>query len=245
MRQVPENKSATYLIVGNGRVARHFIYYFGSLQIPYKQFTRDSAIPFQECLAGCTHVLVLIHDREIVPFVEKYNGNGDMNIVWVHFSGLLNTELAYSAHPLAAFSNQFFDRDFYKSIPFALVRGGIPFTKLLPGLPNPHFEIDIAERERYHAMCVVAGNFSTLLWMRFAEFLNHELKVPERLMIPYLRSTLYNLENTDDPLSGPLKRDDQETIQRNLAALEGTSIFDLYKAFLKFYSNQHKDEKHT
>jgi hypothetical protein len=245
MRQVPEKKSATYLIVGNGRVARHFIHYFTSLQISFRQFTRNSDIAFQECLIGCTHVLVLISDREIVPFIAKYRGYGKASIVWVHFSGLLNTELAHSAHPLAAFSNRFFDTDFYKTIPFALVRGGIPFTELLPGLPNPYFEIDHGEKERYHAMCVVAGNFSTLLWMRFAEFLNHEIKVPERLMFPYLRSTLYNLENADDPLSGPLKRNDQETIQRNLAALEGTSVFDLYKAFLKFYSNQHEDEKHT
>ena len=245
MRQVPEKKSATYLIVGNGRVASHFAHYFTSLQIPFKQFTRNSNIPFQECLAGISHVLVLIHDREIVPFVEKFKGFGKESVIWVHFSGLLNTELAYSAHPLASFSNRIFDPDFYKSIPFALIRGGIPFTELLPGLPNPHFEIYLEEKERYHAMCVVAGNFSTLLWMQFAEFLRQELKVPDRLMFPYLRSTLYNLENTDDPLTGPLKRDDQKTIQRNLAALEGTSVFDLYKAFLKFYSNQLKNEKHT
>jgi 2-dehydropantoate 2-reductase len=241
MRQVPETQ-AKYLVVGNGRLARHVTHYLGLLDIPFTQYTRHATGPFASYLSDCNRVLVLIRDSEIVNFIEQNKREASDSVLWVHCSGVLQTDLAVSAHPLASFSGVLFDEPFYRTIPFAIQKGGRSFSEILPGFPNPHFEIEAAAKEKYHAMCVLAGNFSTILWMTFEKYLRQELMVPKSFMLPYLQSTVTNLEQVDDPLTGPLKRNDQETIRKNLSHLNDPAMKDIYQAFVKFYTNQNPHE---
>lgn len=237
MRQVPVIDTL-YLLVGNGKLAKHLARYLALLNIPYRQYTRQSHEPFSTYLTGVTHILVLISDTEIVNFIEENKSKSGPHTIWIHCSGLLSTELAESAHPLASFSDHLFDLDFYKTIPFVLEKERRPFSELLPGFPNPHVAIDKAEKELYHTMCVLSGNFSTILWMEFEKYLSGTLHIPGSTMRPYLKSITQNLEHASDPLTGPLKRNDHTTIERHLESLKKSRLKEIYTSFVNFYTKK-------
>lgn len=244
MRQVPEIRPK-YLVVGNGRLAKHITHYLGLLNLPFSRYTRQSLPSFTTLIADCSHVLVLISDREIVSFIEQHKNLSSSSVLWIHCSGSLTTELAVGAHPLSSFSDQLFADEFYRHIPFIIEKGRKKFAEILPGFPNPFVPIDPMAKAKYHAMCVLAGNFSTILWMEFEKYLVEDLQVSKEFMFPYLQSVAMNLENALDPLTGPLKRNDNETIQRNMKALNDEALNALYTAFVTFYTHKHRHEKHS
>lgn len=99
MQQVPR-----YVIVGNGNVAAHMCCYFECLKLDFRQWSRnDSLDQLDKLLDNATHVLVLIKDSEIQNFVDRHLTNKSKRLIVIHFSGLLDIENAYSAHPLQSF----------------------------------------------------------------------------------------------------------------------------------------------
>src|SRR5262249_58936221 len=122
---------------------------------------RASVLSPPEALAASETILLLIQDGAIAPFIEAFPALHRKQLV--HFSGGLVTDVAQVAHPLMTFGPELYDLDTYRAIPFVLDAGATPFGELLPGLPNPSFTIPASERPYYHALCVMAGNFSSLL----------------------------------------------------------------------------------
>ena len=238
MRQVPELKNTKYLIVGNGRLANHFKRYLSLLNIPFNQFNRNSAISFKKILPGYSHILLLINDDEIIKFVESNKKYVSNEVIWVHCSGLISTASAESAHPLASFTDHLFEPEFYNRIPFVIEKGRKPFNEILPGLPNPYFEIERSEKELYHAMCSLAGNFSTILWIAFQDYITGHLNFSEEMMHPYLESITRNIQFADDPLTGPLKRKDSVTTGKHIKSLEDSPLKGIYKAFINYYTDE-------
>ena len=99
--------------------------------------------------------------------------------------------------------------DDYRSIPFVLDAGGRPFTDLFPDLPNPSYVIDAADRPYYHALCVMAGNFSTMLWLKLFDELERRFDIPASAAHPYLARVAANLvADGHQALTGPLARGD-------------------------------------
>lgn len=238
MRQVPDPSAAPIGIVGDGRVARHFLHYLGLLGIPTRTWARrTSRLPPDETLSSCATVLLLIRDDAIVPFAGSWPALRDKRLV--HFSGSLATGLAEAAHPLMTFGPDVYDVDSYRSVPFVLDAGGTPFDQLLPGLPNPWFAIPAAARPYYHALCVMAGNFSMLLWLKLFEEFQHRFGIPASAAHPYLARTTTNLVSQGrGALTGPLARGDATTIRANLAALDGDPFHAVYLAFVRAYENR-------
>ena len=76
------------------------------------------------------------------------------------------------------FGLDLYDLATYRSIPFVLDSGRTPFHDLLPGLPNRSFTIPADDRPYYHALCVMAGNFSTLLWLKLFDELEGRFGIP-------------------------------------------------------------------
>lgn len=238
MRQVPASDTAPIGIVGDGRVARHVAHYFSLLGLSFRTWSRrePSAGPV-EALASCRTVLVLIRDAEIVPFIEAWPALRQQQLV--HFSGSLVTKAAEGVHPLMTFGYDLYDLPTYRSIPFILNSGGTPFDRLLPALPNPWFTVPAAERPYYHALCVMAGNFSTILWVKLFDELQDRFGIPAAAAYPYLAQITANLRvNVNQALTGPLARGDLETIGRNLKALEGDPFYDVYDAFVRAYERR-------
>lgn len=224
MRQVPE-----YLVIGHGRVARHFLHYFSLLNISVMHWHRG--MPVSE-LGDAPRILVLISDRAIEAFIDEHLQ--DKKGIKIHFSGALVTPKAYGAHPLMTFGPELYALDKYKQIPF-VVDEGAP-ENLLAGLPNPVSYLAPEKKSKYHAMCVMSGNFTCILWQKMFETLKREFHLPPDIAHLYLRQQAENLiADYKTALTGPLARGDDATIAKNIAALEGDAYQQIYQSFVNVY----------
>jgi predicted short-subunit dehydrogenase-like oxidoreductase (DUF2520 family) len=315
MRQVPK-----YLIIGNGRVARHICHYFDLLKI--KKYTRwDRSQPVErlhELAADANRVLLAIRDDGIEPFIEEHlaeigacehvkalntgyaalrsrpSGDAlkDMNSalkffatahadtaanrkritqvgraldvlsaareepahlrrvgdslatlkegmeapLLIHFSGSLVTKKAWGAHPLMTFGQELYSLEKYLAIPFVLDQKAPSFRELFPGLHNRYVRLPERQKAKYHALCVLSGNFSCLLWQKLFDSLQEEFGFPPHTADMYLRQQMENLlSNYKTALTGPLARGDKATVARNIKALEGDPFREIYEAFVKAY----------
>lgn len=234
--QVPmlNRNDPKYLFVGNGRVSRHFQYYFTLLKIPFLVWTRNSTESFESLSQVTEKILVLIKDDEIENFILSKRNESINNKIYIHFSGTLTTPLAESVHPLMTFGNELYNSDVYTKITFITEKGRKNFSELFPELPNQSFAIDTEQKQIYHAFCVMSGNFTTILWQSFFNYLD-SMNIPHKVSYLYCQKIFENLIRSDDPLSGPFKRKDQQTINKNLKALEGHPMENIYKSFIEYY----------
>lgn len=221
MGQVP-----VYLFVGNGRLSRHLQFYFQHLQLNFRVWSRGQKLDTTDV----THVLLAINDDAIVPFILEHPEIAHLKKY--HFSGSLSTELAWGAHPLMTFSHELYAPEIYREIHFVLDHDAPEF---LPGLPNPHHRLATDLKARYHAECVLSGNFTAMLWSHFFQVMEKQLGLPREAALPYLKQVTSNLQFQTNPLTGPLVRGDQKTIDRNLQALEGDPYQRVYTSFVEAY----------
>lgn len=238
-----------YTLIGNGRVAKHVACYFSQLNIPFNQWYRSSEINLRLATQTSDHILLLISDSVIQDFIQQNDFLYDKKLV--HFSGALNIEHVFAAHPLASFSSDLFELNFYRQIPFCIDAEGPAFIEILPGLPNPHFRIPRDYKALYHAFCVMSGNFTAILWQKFFAEMKNRWDVPREVTFSFLESVTKNLFcNSDTALTGPLARCDQITIEKNLNALRDDKFKKIYEAFVSVFlgeKNEHsslpKNEK--
>lgn len=229
MGQVP-----TYLFIGNGRLSRHLQHYFDQLRLNHRVWTRGGP-PLSQALQGVTHALLLISDDALLEFLHSHLELQNHTVV--HFSGSLATPLAWGAHPLMTFSHTLYRPDEYREIHFVIDHQAPDFSTLLPGLPNPHHRLDSELKARYHAECVLSGNFTAMLWSHFFQVMEDKLGLPRQAALPYLRRVAANLQSEANPLTGPLVRGDQATVRRNLQALEGDPYQHVYTSFVQAYQS--------
>lgn len=233
MRQVPR-----YCLLGAGKMAQHFAHYLSLLNIPYTAYSRSQITP--ECIKRETKaadkICLLISDSAILPFINQYELNHHPKIV--HFSGSLVIDGCYSTHPLMTFGSSLYDLPDYKAFPFIIEQEGAAFDTLLPGIPNHHFSIPQQLKPFYHALCVMGGNFSCLLWQKYFQALEENFNIPIKDAFPYMKTIFQNLANNPTAaLTGPLARKDDTTIQANLSALHHQSdpFYSIYQAFVSTY----------
>ena len=235
MGQVPD---PSYGIVGDGRLARHFANYFTLLGIPYQSWSRKSSAASVRALGSCSVLLVMISDSAIEPWIAEYKRQADQLRLpaqrFIHFSGALVSELAEGVHPLMSFGPDLYALQDYLRIPFVCEEGGESFGDLFPKLTNPHYTLPRDKKALYHALCVMGGNFTTLLWQKlFADF-EGKLGLPHEVALPYLERIALNLKhNPERAATGPLARGDQETIQKNLDSLSGDRFRKIYETFVE------------
>lgn len=229
MGQVPSEK-LPYLLVGSGRLSRHLQHYFDLEGLRWRLWTRSQGRPLADAMVGARAALLLISDDAIEPFLARHADPAGPP--WIHCSGSLSTPLATGFHPLMAFGDELYDRVVYRRMAFVCERGGRSFTSLFPELANPHFVIDPADKPLYHAICAMAGNFTTLLWLRAFEVFEGRLELPRSVLLPYLEQIADNLVRATAPLTGPLARRDRRTIERHLAALAGDPFEPVYRSFV-------------
>jgi predicted short-subunit dehydrogenase-like oxidoreductase (DUF2520 family) len=155
----------------------------------------------------------------------------------------LSTPLAESAHPLMSFAKeQTYSLETYAKIPFVLESGRKTFEEILPGLHNPHFTIEGAQKTLYHALCVMSGNFTTLLWQKaFLDF-ESKLGLQREILLPYLDQITANLKSDlQSALTGPIARGDNSTIRKHLETLGPDPYAGVYRAIVKAF-NEKKNE---
>ncbi len=225
-----------YLIVGSGRTARHFSFYFQALGLPFDSWNRyESPEQLQRCLQKATHVLVLISDSAIENFYrENLKSMNRSDLQFVHFSGALEVEGMISAHPLMTFNQGLYDVETYRQIPF-VTTSKKPFPEILPGIPNEAFFLAPENKALYHALCVMSGNFTTLLWQNMTAGLQR-LGLPSEIQNVYRKQIFKNLESdSTKALTGPLARKDLTTVVKNDRALQGDPMRKIYRSFVEVY----------
>lgn len=231
MRQVPV--TPTYGIVGSGKMAKHFAHYCQLKKIPFLHMPARQAVNDKTLLSTlqyCQIICLLIKDAYIESFYEKHLKH--FNKQCLHFSGSLTIEGCIGAHPLGVFSDALYSLDQYQSIPFIVEEGAPDFHQILPGLSNPHFILALSKKAQYHAHCVLANNFTGYLWQKYLKTMK-TLGVDEYAAHQFMRQSLNALVNNPNlPVTGPIARNDFETINANLSALEGDSFQLVYQAFI-------------
>lgn len=230
MRQVPN-----YAIIGNGRMAKHFKHYLNLLEIPYLHWSRTQDTPtLKKIINSCERVLLLISDDAIEPFIAQHPELKSKKLI--HFSGAHISEYAYTAHPLMTFSHDYYPLSTYQSIPFIIEAEGLSFESLLPSLPNTSYAIPRADKPLYHALCVLSGNFSCVLWEKTFREMQQRWGLPKSVLKPYLRQVSDNLLNAEGSvLTGPLVRNDEKTLANHLRALKDDPYQAVYQSFIKAY----------
>lgn len=221
----------TYCILGSGRLARHLKRYFDYLQIPYTQWSRQESSPDPTAIVQASHLLLAVSDSAIEELARENSQK-----ICIHFSGALQTPFAHSVHPLMTFGEALYDLNTYTQIPFVTDRGAPQFKDLFPALPNPSYEIEPKQKPLYHALCVMSGNFTTLLWSRAFEAFQADLGLPPEILLPYFKQLTLNLSSSPktpkNHWSGPLVRGDTQTMEKNISSLPLETDREIYRAFV-------------
>ena len=135
------------------------------------------------------------------------------------------------------FADDLYDLDSYQSVPFML-ETGLSVSELFPDLPNPNFAIMSEDKARYHALCVMAGNFPQMLWKGVSDRFEQQIRSACRHAEPLFgKGQPILCKAPESALTGPLVRNDQQTIDRNIHALGDDPLQDLYRAFIHFYQS--------
>jgi predicted short-subunit dehydrogenase-like oxidoreductase (DUF2520 family) len=213
-------------------MATHAVRYLELSSLPYRQWSRSRGGDMLEALDGCDPVLLLVSDGAIASVASTLHAEPQRTLV--HFSGAIHTPLAAGMHPLCTFGPEPYDLDTYRDIPFICEAGGPAFDTVFPELPNPHFAIDPDRKPLYHALAVLGGNFTTILWTKLFDGFERGLGLPRAVALPYLKRVVANLADAPDAaLTGPVSRGDRATVRANLEALSGDPFQAVYRAFVE------------
>lgn len=227
----------TYGLIGRGRVATHMARYLELEAQPFVSWHRGAALSPEAALAPSDVLLLAISDDALRPFVDAHPELADRPLV--HFSGSLAVDGLHGAHPLMTFGPERYDRETYRSIPFITECGGARFGDLFPGLVNPSWAIAAELKPLYHALCVLAGNCTTLLWAKAIRDFESRLGVPGAALQPFLERTCRNVAASGGgALTGPLARRDRGTVERDLEALADDPFAPVYRAFAEAFERE-------
>jgi len=191
---------------------------------------RGSPRPPADTLCDTDIILLAISDDALEDFITYNLALRSRPLV--HFSGSLTIDGAYGLHPLMTFGPETYDLETYRSIPFVEERGGLGFKDLFPHLRNPSWAINPEHKPLYHALCVLAGNFTTLTWLKAMDDFEAKLGLPREVLRPYLEQTASNtFAHGHAALTGTLARGEAGTIDRDLEGLDGDDFREVYLAF--------------
>ena len=222
----------TYGLIGRGRVAAHMAHYLELEDRAVLTWHRGDDVAAEMALESAEVVLLAVSDDSIETVLRRNPTLGDRPVV--HFSGSLVVDGADGMHPLMTFGPELYDLDTYRAIPFVTDRGGRTFAEIFPGLVNPTWTIEPELKPLYHALCVIAGNFTTLSWVKAMEDFEARLGLPASALRPFLERTAANtLERGAAALTGTLARGDSGTLDRDLEALAGDPYHEVYRAYAR------------
>ena len=151
-------------------MARHMSHYLSLVDLDVRRWSRRDGQDLHTALADADVVLILIRDGAIAEFTERH-GSFLSDRTAVHFSGNDTVPGVAGVHPLCTFGPDLYDFDTYTSVPFICEAEGPPFAEVFPTLPNRSFVIPGDRKQLYHAAAVLAGNFSTALWLKLFQTL--------------------------------------------------------------------------
>jgi predicted short-subunit dehydrogenase-like oxidoreductase (DUF2520 family) len=233
MRQVPHKLPP--LLIGAGRLTKHFQHYFKLIDQPFQSWSRkDCYDNLRTLIDSSDRVGLLISDDAISGFYQEWSTQLENKTVF-HCSGTVSHPKIHALHPLMTFGPSIYDLATYQSFLFVTEQGQASKATLLPEFSNDSVALSKNDRPLYHALCVASGNFTTLLWHEaLKEF--ETLKIPPQYLQVYLQRIATNFfADPENALTGPLRRGDVSTVKSNLSSLQGSPLGGVYAAFLKWF----------
>ena len=235
-------KNPVYGIIGKGRVGSHFSYYFSLMGIPHKVWCRKSEENLSYVFSSCDIILLAVNDDSIIPLINN-NPILTTKKICIHFSSTINSKNTFSFHPLMSFGKKLYELSLYKSICFVTKEKSFSFKNFFPKLPNKSIRMDKSETPYYHALCVIANNFTTLIWQKFFNEMK-KYNISKESIMPFFSQTFENIKShLNDSLTGPLSRKDHQTIALNIEALraKNDSFLKIYESFVSTHTNEKMD----
>lgn len=238
-----------YLLIGNGRLARHLRFYFSKigmsitwLESTPRKFESQQASFWKQSLSvgnrgqlpkSFHRILLALSDDALPLFLDQHYENLKHvfpKAEWVHFSGAWSDPRVECAHPFMSFPKALYSLKFYPTIPFA-VFGKKTLKNILPGIPNPSFYISPREKAQYHAFCVTTGNLPIILEQQGLLGLKR-LGVPVEASLNFIAQVQNNFQKSpENSLTGPIQRQDFKTMKKNIQALDGNKIQKIFEQF--------------
>jgi predicted short-subunit dehydrogenase-like oxidoreductase (DUF2520 family) len=225
------------LLIGRGRLALHFKYILK--ETPLLTWDRSqSSEELQEKALLASHILLAVSDSAIETVSEQlrtYLVSKTEKPILIHFSGAHNFQGVEDAHPLMSYGPTLYSPEIYEHFTF-VSSSTKRFEDLFPTLKNPHVKIRLEQKSRYHALCVLGGNFTVLLIQEMLKGFQ-ELHIENVNSAPYVQKIFENiLQNPKTALTGPLVRGDTATLRRNLIALKDHPYAPVYRSMVEAYS---------
>jgi len=225
------------LLIGSGRAAQHLQYWNNLLETPHRLLCWDRSQNLQllnSYLNQCTSVWLAITDSAIQSFYNEHLRSPGPSVI--HFSGALSDDRFLCAHPLMSFPKTLLPDEVYAKIHF-VISGTKTLNEVLPGFKNKFTVLNTEHKAFYHALCVLAGNFPQLLWNEVIQE-TKKLNLPVEALDHYIKQITENfLILKEQAITGPIARNDYDTIEKNISSLSHTpKLKSIYTTFVKEFS---------
>jgi hypothetical protein len=224
------------LLIGRGRLARHLKQLLAPY--PFSVWNRDQSFEdLQKKLKEHQIVYLCISDAALEEFFETHL-LPFKNTKVVHFSGSLAHPHMLGAHPLMTFGRDLREAHFYQSIYWGLEPSVKP-ADLFPFPIENFFHIQSEHKAAYHALVTLSGNGACLLYLEALKRLS-QLGVPATAFQNFFTVALQNItQGNERALTGPVIRNDLNTLQKNQQALESEpELAALYEKFNNYFLKQ-------
>lgn len=228
-------------ILGAGRMATQFKIALDALQIPYTSWLRSEGnFTLSAKVKNAKRILLLVPDKFISCIVDE-NEELFKNKILIHFSATHRDPRILGFHPLGTFNKE--QKIDFSIVHFHSVHPESLFREALPFLKNNYLQLSEEKTQSYHALCVMAGNFSAILWKAFFKEMK-KLGVSQAAAHSYFEMFAANVaRNPDTAVTGPLVRNDVPTLEKNMNSLKDKKeLFEIYKAFVQIFSENKNSE---
>lgn len=214
--------------------------------------TDSQCYPNIEKLVADSQIIWITTPDDAIESVAMQLSNYDITEkkMFIHVSGLKTSDAldclkkqghrVCSAHPLLAFGNTRNAVKMLQNTTF-FIEGDEPdlnvFQSVLSKIGNKFFKIDKRQKPIYHTGAVIISNYLVTLYDatdRIFDIADIEKTVIKEATNVLIESVLENLKtkSTKEALTGPIKRNDMETVKKHLEILEKElpELAELYKA---------------
>lgn len=214
----------------------------------------------------CELIFITVPDSAIEQVWEQIKELPVKGKIFCHCSGLLSSTLflgieqreayGYSLHPLSAINDKYHSVETLSDVYFTLE--GSPkklneMTNFVRSLGNPVQIIKADEKCLYHTACVILSNLTVALTKVGSDLLTQSGLSAEFAEKAWHKLFLGNANNICqagifNALTGPLERNDVQSIQKHIHCLEGNSrdiYINLSKVLLDIAKQKHPQRDYT
>ncbi len=219
-------KNKSFVFLGRGSLGIHFAKYFSNSgltnveNVSFREFKNKPQAYLRNWKEKKSLIYLCTRDRDSIDFCENYSEGFDSLVC---FSATVDHPKIKRFHPLMTFpKNCEYSLEQMKKIPFVGPHTQAEFKEWFWELENEFYSLPANKMLEYHARAFMACGIGGLLWKGFKDFVQ-ESQIPEKVIWPILEQSMWNLKNLENPLTGPLERNEWSQFEKYIQVLEASS----------------------